>query len=176
VSGAKPNAATAELYAHALAIEREAAARYAELARSMAEQGNAPTAALFAHLATRETRHAESVAAAAKGLDLPVLKPWEYHWLDGGPPEKVARELVPAPLAPEDALKIALEAEQRAHDFFEQAFAASTDPDVKLLAAAMAQEEARHVEWLELALATASEAGGGWAGFLAAQSGDNRPA
>jgi rubrerythrin len=50
---------------------------------------------------------------------------------------------------------VGLEAEQRARDFYEQVFATATDLDVKLLAAALAQEEAQHVEWLERALATA---------------------
>lgn len=149
----------AALYAHALAIEREAAARYRELARSTADQGNAPAAALFTHLAAREAQHAAAIAARARGLELPVLKPWEYAWLDDGPPERVAHELVLGTVTPQDALKIALEAEQRARDFFEHVFATATDPDLKLLAAALAQEEAQHVEWLERALATGPGAG-----------------
>ena len=159
-------ASTAELYAHALAIEREAAARYAELAQLMTDRGDTPAAALFAHLASRETQHAESVAARAKGLELPALRPWEYRWLDGGPPEGVAQELALRLGTPHDALKIALEAEQRARDFFEQVFATATDPDVKLLAAAMAQEEAQHIEWIEHALATEPDPNGGSQRFL----------
>lgn len=148
---------TAALYAHALAIEQEAAARYRELAQFAADHGNAPAAALFAHLAAREAQHAGSIAARAKGLDLPALKPWEYGWLDDGPPEKVAHELVFRLITPHDALKMALEAEQRSRDFFEHVFATATDPDVKLLAAGLAQEEAQHVEWIERALATAPD-------------------
>lgn len=148
---------TAALYAHALAIEQEAAARYRELAQFAADHGNAPAEALFAYLAGRESQHAGSIAARTRGLDLPALRPWEYAWLDNGPPEKVAHELVFRLITPHDALRIALEAEQRSRDFFEQVFAAATDPDVKLLAAALAQEEAQHVEWLERALATAPD-------------------
>jgi rubrerythrin len=163
---------TAALYAHALAIEREAAARYAELAQLMVDHGNAPAAALFAHLAARESQHAGSIAARATGLDLPALKPWEYSWLDDGPPEKVAREPVFRLITPHAALKIALEAEQRARGFFEQVFAAAADPDVKLLAAAFAQEEAQHVEWLERALATAPDQRIDWERFFAGSSGE----
>ena len=161
----------AALYAHALAIEQEAAARYGELAQFAADQGNAPAAALFAHLAAREGQHAGSIAARAKGLDLPALKPWEYAWLDSGPPERVAHELVFRLITPHDAFKIALEAEQRARGFFEQVFAAATDPDVKLLAAALAQEEAQHAEWLERALATAPDPHIDWERFIAGPSG-----
>jgi len=155
----KPIGSMAELYAHALAIEREAAARYAELAQLMTDQGNGPAAALFTHLAAREAQHADAIVAHAKGLELPVLRPWEYSWLDSGPPERVAHEFVFRLITPAAALKIALEAEQRARDFFEQVFAAAADPDLKLLAAAMAQEEAQHIEWLERALATEPDPG-----------------
>ncbi len=154
MSDPHPIATTAALYAHALAIEQEAAARYRALERFVAAHGNAAAAALFAHLAAREGQHAGAIAARARGLDLPALKPWEYAWLDAGPPERVAHELVSGRTTPRDALKIALEAEQRSRDFFEQVFATATDPGVKLLAAALAQEEAQHVEWLERALAT----------------------
>jgi hypothetical protein len=57
-------------------------------------------------------------------------------------------------MTPHDALKVALEAEQRARAYFEQVFANATDPDVKMLAAAMIQEEQQHIEWVERALAT----------------------
>ena len=147
---------TVALYAHALAIEREAAARYEDLARFMIERGNGSLGALFAHLAAREVQHAKSVAARTPGLGLPLLKPWQYGWSDAGPPEGVAQELASRFATPHDALKVGLEAEQLALDFYEQVFATATDLDVKLLSAALAQEEAQHVEWLERALATAS--------------------
>jgi len=154
LSDPRPIASTAELYAHALAIEREAAARYEALARFMIERANGSLGALFAHLAAREAQHAKSIAARAQGLDLPLLKPWQYGWSDAGPPEGVAQEFASRLRTPHDALKLALEAEQRSRDFFEQVFATATDPDVKLLAAGLAQEEAQHVEWIERALAT----------------------
>ena len=74
----------------------------------------------------------------------------------------MAQEFASRLLTPHDALKLALEAEQRSRDFFEQVFATATDPDVKLLAAALAQEEAQHVEWIERALATAQDPRGDW--------------
>ncbi len=72
---------------------------------------------------------------------------------------------------PHDALQMALEAEQRARDFYEQVFAATADPDVKLLAAAFAQEEAQHAEWIERALATAPDPHVDWQRIFAGPSG-----
>ena len=144
----------AELYAHALAVEREAAARYAELAEFMSDHGNAPVAALFARLAQIEEEHAGAIVARARGLEVPALRTFEHTWFDAGPPETVAHEFVFRLMTPHDALKIALEAEQRARGYFEQVFANATDPDVKMLAAAMIQEEQQHIEWVERALAT----------------------
>jgi len=144
----------AELYAHALAVEREAAARYAELAEFMSDHDNAPVAALFARLARIEDEHADAIVARARGLEVPALRTFEHTWFDAGPPETVAHEFVFRLMTPHDALKVALEAEQRARGYFEQVFANATDPDVKMLAAAMIQEEQQHIEWVERALAT----------------------
>ncbi len=166
MSGARPIGSTAELYAHALAIEREAAARYDALARSMTERGNGPLAALFAHLAAREAQHARSINARTQGLDLPLLKPWQYGWSEAGPPEGVAPEFASRLATPHDALWVVLEAEQRSRDFYEQVFATAADPDVKLVAAAFAQEEAQHVEWIERALATAPDPHLDWERFF----------
>ena len=144
----------AELYAHALAVEREAAARYTELAEFMSDHDNAPVAALFARLAQIEEEHADAIVARARGQEVPALRSFEHTWFDAGPPETVAHEFVFRLMTPHDALKVALEAEQRARGYFEQVFANATDPDVKMLAAAMIQEEQQHIEWVERALAT----------------------
>ena len=144
----------AELYAHALAVEREAAARYAELAGFMADHDNAPVADLFARLAQIEEEHADAIVARARELDLPALEPFEHTWFDAGPPETVAHEFVFRLMTPHDALKVALEDERRAHADFEEVFAAATDPGLKTLAASMIQEEQQHIHWVERALAT----------------------
>jgi rubrerythrin len=157
----------AALYAHALAMEQAAAVRYRQLAQLAADRGNAPVAALFAHLAAREEQHVRSIGSRSQGLDLPLLKSWQYGWPDAGPPETVSPELGSRVATPHDALKMALEAEQRARGYYEQVFATAADPDVKLLAAALAQEEAQHVEWLERALATTPDPRIDWDRFFA---------
>jgi rubrerythrin len=152
----------AELYAHALAVEREAAARYAELAEFMTDHDNAPVAELFARLAQIEEEHADAIVGRARDIALPAPAPFEHTWFDAGPPETVAHEFVFRLMSPHDALKVALEAEQRARAYFEQVFAAAADPDVKALAASMIQEEEQHIAWVERALAAAPDPNIDW--------------
>jgi cytidylate kinase len=60
----------AELYAHAIATEREAARRYAELAERMAQQDER-AAALFRWLAQAEARRLADLRRESAGLELP---------------------------------------------------------------------------------------------------------
>jgi rubrerythrin len=138
----------AELYVHAIAIEREAAERYAEFAGRMAGQGNHAVAALFGMLATYEARHLESLKRKTEGVTLPPLTS-DYTWLDGAAPETAARELILRPLTQHQALSIALHNEKRARAFFEHAARTAADPAMRALALEMAAEEADHVVLIE---------------------------
>src|SRR4051812_43419003 len=60
-----------ELYAHAIAIEREAAERYGELARHMADRGNEALAEVFATLARMESEHLDALQMRTAGVALP---------------------------------------------------------------------------------------------------------
>ena len=142
---------TTELYAHALAIEREAAERYAELAERMADLGNREVAALFAVLSAFEAEHLAELQRRTEDVDLPV-PPSRYPWLGEAAPETAARELVFRLITPRDALVIALQAEKRAHAFFEHAGRIAADPGVRALAREMAAEEAEHIELISLML------------------------
>ncbi len=138
----------AELYAHAIAMEREAAERYAEFARRMADEGRDELAAVFARLARTEAEHLETLERRTDGVELPALKTHEYKWLDAGIPEVPARELVLRLMTPRQALAIALHAEQRAHAFFEHVYFTASDPALRALAKEMAAEEREHVAML----------------------------
>ena len=138
---------TAELYTHAIAIEREAAKRYAELAHEMSARGNHAVSELFRLLAGAERRHLEELEHQARGVALPALTS-DYTWQDGEAPENV-------PLAPYDqitergALLAALDAERRARAFFEHSARISRDPDTRELAQQMAVEETEHAVLIE---------------------------
>ena len=66
-------ASIAELYVHAIAIEREAAERYAELAERMRDESNEDLAELFAGLAALEKGHLDALERRTEGVALPAL-------------------------------------------------------------------------------------------------------
>ncbi|OFZ96396.1 MAG: hypothetical protein A3H35_05085 [Betaproteobacteria bacterium RIFCSPLOWO2_02_FULL_62_17] len=143
----------AELYAHAIAIEHEASARYVELGQRMLDLGNEQVGELFLRLAKLEIEHEEQLLRRAAGLKLPQLAPGEYAWLDAAAPETAAHELVLRLITPNSALQIALAAERRAEEFFEAASTQVQDPSLAALAAEMAAEEREHMAWVEQVMA-----------------------
>lgn len=152
-----------ELYAHAIAIEREAAERYAELAQHMEDLGNDEVGALFRRLAIYEAEHLQTLEARTAGVALPGIDAGEYAWLDAGAPETVARELVFRLLTPHAALGLALEAERRAQQFFAGVRASAADPALRALAQEMAAEELEHIALVEQALARVPDVRVDWA-------------
>ena len=136
----------AELYAHAMAIEREAAERYAELAERMQDKGEEDLARVFGLLARMEAEHLETLQRRTRGVELPAIEQGKYNWLDSGAPETAARELVFRLLTPRKALAIALHAEKRAQAFFEHVYWTAFDPALRALAKEMAAEEREHVD------------------------------
>jgi rubrerythrin len=116
----------AELYVHAIATEREAARRYAELAERMVHRDER-AAALFRDLAQAEARRLADLRRESAGLELPDLSA-DHSWrMDG-----------------RDPFGIALRAEKAARAFFEHAARTAPDPAVRALALEMAAHESAH--------------------------------
>jgi len=155
----------AELYVHAIAIEREAAERYAELAQRMDDLGNDAVAGLFGFLARAEALHLAALRRRTEGVALPALDT-DHSWLGGAPPECVARELVFRLMSQRDALQIALQAEKRARAFFEQVVRSAGDPALRALAREMAAEEAEHVALIERMLDRTPDPNIDWSAVL----------
>ena len=153
----------AALLAHAIAIEREAKERYAEFATRMSDLGNDEVAGVFAALARFEDNHLEALTRRAHGMELPAIDASQHAWLDSGPPEKAARELVYRMMTPRDAIQIALAAEHRAQAFFLRLQRLASNPALRVLAQEMAADEADHVALLERALARTPEPIADWA-------------
>jgi rubrerythrin len=141
-------ASVAELYVHAIAIEREAAERYAELAERMRDESHEDLAELFAGLAALEKGHVEALERRTAGVALPPLAARDYKWV-GDAPESAARELVFRLMTPQHALRMALGAEKRAQAFFEHVLVSAADPGLRALAREMAAEEQEHVQLIE---------------------------
>ena len=145
-------ASAAEFYAHAIAIETEAAERYRELAAQMRGFGNQETADLFERLAGFEEKHAAELKKRAAGMKLPKLPPGAWEWIDAGPTEVPRFEFLFRRVNTLHVLLMALQAERRAWEFFGRIGSASTNPAIRKLAAEFAREEAEHMAWIEQAL------------------------
>ena len=145
-------ASVEEFYAHALAIEREAAARYGEFAEWFADRGEDVLANLCRNLAGLERKHHDELLEACAGLTLPPVDETGYHWLANGPPETAAREVFYRVTQPRHLLEIALAGELRARGFFVWIATEGSSTQVRELASIMAAEETEHVRWVREAL------------------------
>lgn len=157
-----------ELYAHAICIEREAAERYAQFAERMADLGKDDVAETFARLAAIESEHLEALLSRTGGVALPEVSADGYRWIESGPPDDAARDLVLRLMTPRQALTIALGAELRAEAFFERVFMISEDPALQALAHEMALEELEHVVAIEKLLEGVRDPIVDWEGLLRA--------
>ena len=162
----EPIRSAPELYAHAIAIEREAEQRYDELAHYMADLGNDEVAAAFARLGAVEGEHLRTLLARTDHVPIPELRADEFRWLDAGAPETAAHELVYRLMTPRMALEIALDAEKRAQAFFEQTYRTAKDPALHALAQEMAMEEKEHVAEVERLLERTPDPNVDWAAVL----------
>lgn len=142
-----------ELMTQALAMEREAVARYTELAEMMEIHHNVEVAALFRRMADIEGHHvAQILAEMGWAEDMPGPR-GDAAW--GGPeaPETVPLDEMHYLMHPWHALRLALAAEQRAVSFFDALARTTTVDAVRRAAEAMCAEEREHVElvqaWLE---------------------------
>jgi rubrerythrin len=145
-------ASVADFYAHAIAIEREAAENYRELAAQMRNLGNQEIAALFERLAKMEKLHALGLQTRAKGMKLPRLPAKAHAWLDAGPTEVPRYELLFSGVQRHHVLLLALRAERHAKEYFERIGRRSDKMEIRRLAAELAADEAEHISWIELAI------------------------
>ncbi|MGQ0546205.1 MAG: ferritin family protein [Betaproteobacteria bacterium] len=142
-----------ELYAQALAMEREATRRFAELEQFMRDVGVEHLAEEFEKIGREEKEQYELLALGTAGRELPEVSGWEYSWhylgaeADRVAPPKNARE----------AIALALGTERRTQHFYDDVAENSLDAAVRAFAAEMAADEQRHVLRLELLLAREPE-------------------
>ena len=138
-----------DLYAHSLAIERDAFKRFVELERFMRDAGMDYLAEEFERIGKEEQEQYEALALGTAERDLPKLESWEYAWhYLGADADKAV-----APKSARDALQLALATERRAQNFYIDVAEHANDDTVCAFAAEMAQDEQRHVMRLEQLLA-----------------------
>ncbi len=142
-----------DLMSQALAIEREAVSRYNELADVMETHNNAEVAALFRQMAQYEQHHVQHILADMGWADDVVAPRHGGLWTTPEAPETVAFEDVHYLMHPWHALRLALQAEERAHAFFDDLARRATSDSIRRAAEEMRDEEAEHVAlvkaWLE---------------------------
>lgn len=167
----EPIGTVEEFYAHALAIEREAAKCYREFQEHFTDHGEEVLAGLCGNLARFEQDHLQLLEDRSRSLKLPELPPDRYRWLESGPPERVDHNLVYRVATPRQLLEIALKAERGARRFFEWVAGTTANGEIHALADEMAREEAEHVQWVSRALEYVRADGVDWDSLLAAGGG-----
>ena len=144
-----------DFYAHALAIEREAAHRYQALAQQMENHHNLAVAETFARLARMESDHTGRIERAAPDVDPSTIPALEYRWEGIDSPESTPLDAVHAHMTPFQALELAVLNEERALRFFEAVARSTPNHAVRELAATFAADERTHIDLLKAALARA---------------------
>ena len=138
-----------ELLAHALALENEAAERYAELADLMESHNNSDVAALFRRMATIEAQHGDHILNLRREYQLTDLPSLRFQWVSPEGPETTDPLELHYLMTPEHALQLALHNEKRAYAYYRDIGDHASDQETRLLAQQLAQEELDHVGWVK---------------------------
>ena len=136
-----------EFLAHAIALERESAERYLELADMMETYGKIDVSGLFREMHRYSVMHHDSIQERAGAIELPAIKSWQYRWVT--PPEMTDEDAFDRELDAFTALQYAHDNELRAMNYYQSVADESDDPEVQRLAAEFAIEEKEHAEALE---------------------------
>lgn len=150
-----------EFMAQALAMEREAAQRYEEIADAMEVHNNREVAQLFRTMAGYEAKHAEAIMAEMNWVDAPGAPPGS--WPTPESPEMIPSDALHYLMHPWHALELALAAEQRAEAFFAELARSATDDSVRRAAIELRDEEAEHVAMVRKWMAKYPKPAGDWA-------------
>ena len=142
-----------ELLLRALAVRREAAARYRELATSAPVRAEPAVARVFARLSVIEAEHANKIERAMPELDGGARLPRALEWRPF--PGARGNGGVPAPAGLDAALDEALYNERQMRAIFEHIAASASSDAVRMRALEFALAESRHLALIEEAVAQA---------------------
>ena len=131
----------------AILIEMEAYERYKMFASQLGHTGGYDAGAFFASMAENEAKHGSELAERRKSLfgDVPARLTLDDLYDVEAPEMGAARR----GMSTVQAFEVGLEAEKRAHDFYDMALPGITDPDVIELFTELRDEETEHVEMLK---------------------------
>ena len=131
-------------------IELEACHRYQMFASQFGHSGTNDAGSFFASMAENEAKHGQELEARRKELfgDAPARLTlddlFDVEAPDMGAPHRGMSTL--------QAFEVGLEAERKAHDFYDAALPGITDADVRELFTELRDEETEHVEMLKEAM------------------------
>jgi hypothetical protein len=166
-----PVRSLADLYAHALAIEHEAADRYREFEAYFADRNAAVPAGLCRNLATLHRARSRKYLDASGGLALPDIDVSRFRWIEGAFPSAASRDFVYRTAAARNLLEIALAEENDAARFYDQVADGSTDESMCSLAWEMADKARDNVRRIANAIENIPVPGMDWEELLAAGGG-----
>ena len=144
--------------AYAIRLEEEAALRFGQLADAMDSCGNREVGNLFRRLSDYSRLHLADARARSGFRNVPKMKTDEFEWPDLESPEAAAIWAADPFLGRNEALEIALAAEEAGYDYYKKVLDETTDPEVKALAREFVEEESGHIAELKRWIA-ASAAG-----------------
>jgi rubrerythrin len=136
---------TEDLFALALAVEREGVRRYEELHQQMLRLGHLDLAKVFGSLRDQEQDHGDSVNVLAQRTGLAVIPLLSFRWDDlpeGTMPQPITD------LTPQLAIRYALRNEQRTYALFLRIAASTHVAEIRHQAELLAKEELDHVALL----------------------------
>jgi rubrerythrin len=138
-----------EFLAHTIQLESEAALRFGQLADAMKTAGNKEVGRLFRRLADYSLLHLGDAKERAGYRTLPVMTEGDYRWPDIESPEAAAIWAADPSIGIEQALQVALDAENAGLAFYAEVLAQTDDPEIRVLAKEFVEEESQHVAELE---------------------------
>jgi rubrerythrin len=148
-----------EFLAHTIQLESESALRFGQLADAMSTAGNREVGRLFRRLADYSVLHLGDARERAGFRTLPVMAVSDYRWPDIESPEAAAIWAADPFIGREQALQVALDAEQAGLDFYTDILQTTSDPEIRVLAREFVAEESQHVaelkRWMQLHLSGA---------------------
>lgn len=132
-------------------IEVEAYKRYTQFAERLGSSAEGDAASVFESMALNENKHGEQIAErriALFGDQRPQVKItdiFDVEAPDYGAPTRG--------MSPLKAYWVALSAERKAYAFYDQALRHVTQPEIKALFEELREEEAEHVQMIEVIIA-----------------------
>lgn len=151
-----------DLMLQALAMEREAVARYRELADMMETHNNREVADLFRQMAQYEQHHVEHILADMGWAEDVITPRQAGMWATPESPEVVPIEEMHYLMHPWHALNLALAAERRALAFFEALVRDAGSDTIRRVAEQMRDEETEHVALVQAWMAKVQPPGPDW--------------